>query len=31
MTGLSEKEQNYVKTARVLHGDALYSHAWLES
>jgi len=29
--GLSEKEQNYVKTARILHGDALYSHAWLES
>lgn len=28
---LSEKESNYVKTARVLHGDALYSHAWLES
>ena len=31
MAGLSEKERDYVKTARVLHGDALYSHAWLES
>ncbi|MBN1690734.1 MAG: dihydropteroate synthase [Dehalococcoidia bacterium] len=31
LRGLSEKEQDYVKTARVLHGDALYSHAWLES
>lgn len=31
MTGLSEKESNYVKTARVLHGNALYSHAWLET
>lgn len=28
---LPEKEKNYVKTARVLMGDALYSHAWLES
>jgi len=27
---LPEKEKNYVKTARVLMGDALYSHAWLE-
>ena len=29
--GLPEKEMNYVKTARVLMGEALYSHAWLES
>jgi len=28
---LPESEKNYVKTARVLMGDALYSHAWLES
>ncbi len=28
---LPEKEMNYVKTARVLMGEALYSHAWLES
>jgi cobalamin-dependent methionine synthase I len=28
---LPETEKNYVKTARVLMGDALYSHAWLES
>ena len=28
---LPEKEKNYVKTARVLMGDALYSHAWLET
>jgi len=28
---LPEKEQNYVKTARVLMGDTLYSHAWLET
>jgi len=27
---LPEKEMNYVKTARVLMGDTLYSHAWLE-
>lgn len=31
MAGLSEQECNYVKTARVLMGEALYSHAWLES
>ena len=30
-SGLTEKERDYVKTARVLMGDALYSHAWLES
>ncbi len=28
---LPEKEVNYVKTARVLMGETLYSHAWLES
>jgi 5-methyltetrahydrofolate corrinoid/iron sulfur protein methyltransferase len=28
---LPEKEKNYVTTARVLMGDALYSHAWLET
>ncbi|MCX6002090.1 MAG: dihydropteroate synthase [Chloroflexi bacterium] len=31
MSGLTEKARDYVKTARVLMGDALYSHAWLES
>ena len=30
-SGLPERERDYVKTARVLMGDALYSHAWLES
>jgi 5-methyltetrahydrofolate corrinoid/iron sulfur protein methyltransferase len=30
-SGLSEKQRDYVKTARVLMGDTLYSHAWLES
>jgi len=30
-SGLPEKARDYVKTARVLMGDALYSHAWLES
>ena len=29
--GLPDKERDYVKTARVLLGDALYSHAWLDS
>lgn len=28
---LTENERNYVKTARVLLGESLYSHAWLES
>ena len=28
---LPEREKSYVKTARVLMGDALYSHAWLET
>jgi 5-methyltetrahydrofolate corrinoid/iron sulfur protein methyltransferase len=29
--GMAEKERDYVKTARVLMGEALYSHAWLEA
>ncbi len=28
---LPQREQDYVKTARVLMGETLYSHAWLES
>ncbi len=31
VTGLPENQRDYVKTARVLMGDTLYSHAWLES
>jgi len=31
LSGLSQKEAEYVKTARVLKGDTLYSNAWLES
>jgi 5-methyltetrahydrofolate corrinoid/iron sulfur protein methyltransferase len=31
VTGLPENRRDYVKTARVLMGDTLYSHAWLES
>jgi 5-methyltetrahydrofolate corrinoid/iron sulfur protein methyltransferase len=31
ITSLSKSEQDYVKTARVLMGETLYSHAWLES
>jgi len=31
VSGLPQKQRDYVKTARVLMGDALYSHAWLES
>lgn len=31
IASLSEQECNYVKTAMVLMGEALYSHAWLES
>ena len=31
MGSLSKEEQDYVKTARVLLGETLYSHAWLES
>ena len=30
MSSLSQKEQDYVKTTKVLMGEALYSHAWLE-
>jgi len=28
--GLPPKERDYVKTAKVLWGDVLYSHTWLE-
>jgi cobalamin-dependent methionine synthase I len=31
LDGLAERERDYVKTARVLMGEALYSHAWLEA
>ncbi|HEU65254.1 MAG TPA: dihydropteroate synthase, partial [Chloroflexi bacterium] len=31
LSALSEKEVEYVKTARVLMGETLYSDAWLES
>jgi len=31
VSSLPQKEQDYVKTARVLMGETLYSHAWLES
>jgi cobalamin-dependent methionine synthase I len=31
MSSLPQKEQDYVKTTKVLMGEALYSHAWLES
>ena len=30
VSSLSKAEQDYVKTARVLMGETLYSHAWLE-
>ena len=30
MSSLNQKEQEYVKTTRVLLGESLYSHAWLE-
>jgi cobalamin-dependent methionine synthase I len=30
MSSLSKQEQDYVKTTRVLMGETLYSHAWLE-
>ena len=30
-SALPQKARDYVKTARVLMGDSLYSHAWLES
>jgi len=31
LSGLAEKEVEYVKTAKVLMGETLYSDAWLES
>jgi len=31
MASLSPKEQEYVKTVRVLTGENLYSHSWLET
>jgi len=31
MSSLSKKEQDYVKTTKVLMAETLYSHAWLES
>jgi cobalamin-dependent methionine synthase I len=31
LASLSKQEQDYVKTAKVLMGETLYSHAWLES
>jgi len=31
LSSLSQKEVDYVKTARVLKGETLYSNAWLES
>ena len=31
MSSLSKKAQDYVKTAKALKGDMLYSHAWLET
>ena len=31
IASLSQQECNYVKTAMVLMGEALYSNAWLES
>ena len=30
LSSLSQKERDYVKTVRVLMGETLYSHAWLE-
>ncbi len=30
MASLSKKERDYVKTVRVLTGESLYSHSWLE-
>lgn len=30
LSSLSQKERDYVKTAKVLTGEVLYSHAWLE-
>ena len=31
LSSLSQSEQDYVKTTKVLMGEMLYSHAWLES
>jgi 5-methyltetrahydrofolate corrinoid/iron sulfur protein methyltransferase len=31
MASLGAEEARYVKTVRVLTGEALYSHAWLEA
>jgi len=31
MASLTQEERNYVKTVKVMMGDILYSHAWLES
>ncbi|MBM3155498.1 MAG: dihydropteroate synthase, partial [Chloroflexi bacterium] len=31
VSSLSKQEQDYVKTTKVLMGETLYSHAWLES
>ncbi len=31
LSSLSSQERDYVKTAKVLLGETLYSHAWLES
>jgi 5-methyltetrahydrofolate corrinoid/iron sulfur protein methyltransferase len=31
LSSLSQKEVEYVKTAKVLMGATLYSNAWLES
>jgi hypothetical protein len=30
LSSLSQKETEYVKTVRVLTGESLYSHSWLE-
>jgi len=30
LSSLSQKERDYVKTVRVLSGESLYSHSWLE-
>jgi 5-methyltetrahydrofolate corrinoid/iron sulfur protein methyltransferase len=30
ISSLSKQEQDYVKTAKVLMGESLYSHAWLD-
>ena len=30
LSSLNEKEMQYAKTVRVLNGESLYSHSWLE-